>query len=90
MYNWVGRILDLRTTVRKWGNSLGLRIPLPYAQEAGVEEGSEVDLTVQEGDLIIKPVRRPRDRREDLVDGVTADNLPEEVDTGDPVGREVW
>jgi len=80
----------MQTKVQKWGNSLGLRIPKSFAQEAGVEAGSEVDLSVENGDLIVRPVRVPRYRLKDLLQGVTRKNIHEEVEFGDPVGREVW
>jgi len=32
----------MQTKVQKWGNSLGLRIPKSFAEQAGVEAGSEV------------------------------------------------
>jgi antitoxin MazE len=74
---------------RKWGNSLALRIPKPFAVDAGVEEGTVIDVSLSEGRLVATPVRaRPRLR--DLLDRVTKANLHHEVDTGGPVGREAW
>ena len=78
------------TKIRKWGNSLGLRIPKSFAEEARVEEGSEVDITVEDGDLVIRPVRRRRYDLRDLLRAVNARNIHREIDTGEPVGREVW
>lgn len=80
----------MQTKVQKWGNSLGLRIPKSFAQEAGVEAGSEVDLSVEDGDLIVRPRRGPRYRLKDLLRGVTAKNVHDEIETGSPVGKEVW
>jgi len=78
------------TKVQKWGNSLGLRIPKALAHQAGVEAGSEVSLAVEEGELIIRPARAQRYQLKTLLRGVTTKNLHKEVETGDPVGREVW
>jgi len=80
----------VQTRIQKWGNSLGLRIPRSFAQEAGVGPGSEVDLSVKDGDLVVRPARRRRYQLKDLLRRVTAKNLHDEVDTGEPVGREVW
>ena len=44
----------MQTKVQKWGNSLGLRIPKSFAEQAGVEAGSEVDLSVEDGELIVR------------------------------------
>lgn len=80
----------MQTRIRKWGNSLGLRIPKSFAEEAGVQAGSEVDLSVEDGLLIVRPARGPRYDLKGLLSGVTPGNIHREVDTGKPVGREVW
>jgi antitoxin MazE len=77
------------TKIKKWGNSLGLRIPKSFAAEAEIEEGSEVDIAIREGTLVITPRQRPRYELSELLAKVSENNLHEEVDTGDPVGREV-
>ena len=76
--------------VQKWGNSLALRIPKPFAVDAGVEAGTVVDVSMSEGRLIAAPVRAQRARLRDLLDRVTKANLHDEVDTGVPAGREAW
>ncbi|MGG3744960.1 AbrB/MazE/SpoVT family DNA-binding domain-containing protein [Paenibacillus chibensis] len=35
--------------VQKWGNSLGVRIPKSLAVKVGLEEGSEIELDVEDG-----------------------------------------
>jgi antitoxin MazE len=80
----------VHTKVQKWGNSLGLRIPRSFAKEMGVEAGSEVDLSLRNGDLVVKPARRRTYRLKDLLRKVTARNIHGETDTGRPVGKEVW
>ena len=78
----------MRTKIQKWGNSLGLRIPRSLAEEAGVEAGSEVDLSIRRGDLVVKPARRTKYRLNDLLRQMTSKNIHAEVDVGAPVGRE--
>lgn len=80
----------MQTKIQRWGNSLGLRIPRAFAVEAGVDVGAEVALSVRDGDLIVRPTRRAKYRLDDLVRKITPKNLHREVDTGTPVGREVW
>jgi antitoxin MazE len=80
----------VQTKVQKWGNSLGLRIPKSFAEQAGVAAGSEVDLSVEDGELIVRPRRQPSFDLKDLLRRVTAKNVHKEVETGDPVGREAW
>ena len=78
------------TKVQKWGNSLALRIPKLFAQEATVEEGSAVDLTVSDGQLVIRPVRHQKYELRELLAAVSEENLHSEVSTGEPQGREAW
>ncbi len=78
------------TKLQKWGNSLGLRIPKSFASEARVAAGSIVDIRVERGDLVIRPVRRRRYPLAELLKGVAPRNLHKEASTGEPVGREAW
>ncbi len=80
----------MQTKIQKWGNSLGLRIPKAFAEQAGVEAGSEVDLSVKDGTLVVRPRRRQRYELKGLLQLVTAENVHEAIETGEPVGREAW
>ncbi len=80
----------MRTQVQKWGNSLALRIPKPLAADLELEEDSTVDLSLVDGVLVVTPVAEPEETLEELLEGVSESNLHGEVDTGAPVGREVW
>jgi len=78
------------TKIQKWGNSLGVRIPKSFAVEAGVEDGSAVDISVDGGRLVIRPIGKARYDLEELVAEVRQDNIHYEISTGDATGREVW
>jgi antitoxin MazE len=80
----------MRARVQRWGNSLALRIPKAFATETALESGSEVDLTLDEGRLIVTPLAAPSYELEDLLAQVTPENLHSEVDTGSSVGDEAW
>jgi len=80
----------MQTKIQRWGNSLGLRIPRSFAEEAGVKAGSQVDLSVRDGDLVVRASKRRKYRLSDLLKGIKTKNLHGEVDTGTPIGREVW
>ena len=79
----------MRVQVQKWGNSLALRIPKPFAQDVGVGAGTVVDVSVSKGRLIAAPVTR-RVRLDNLLRRVTKRNLHGETETGPAVGREAW
>jgi antitoxin MazE len=80
----------MRVRVQKWGNSLALRIPKPFAQDVGVGAGSVVDMVASKGRLTASPVVARRARLSELLRRVTRKNLHREAATGAPVGREVW
>lgn len=80
------------TKVQKWGNSQGLRFPKIVLEQAQINVGDEVNVTVQDGKIIIEKVNRLRnayDLRE-LVSKIPKDYRAEEVDWGAPVGKEEW
>ena len=80
----------MQTTIQKWGNSLAVRIPKAFVKEAHVAYGTPVNLSVDDGKIVIDPRTGPEYRLDDLLKGVTKRNLHAEVETGDAVGREVW
>lgn len=79
----------MRARVQKWGNSLGLRIPKPFAEETRLEENAEVELSIKGRKLIVEAVE-PALTLESLLDQVTPENLHGEVSTGKRVGKEIW
>ena len=80
----------MQTKIQKWGNSLGLRIPRSFAAEAQVEEGATVDLSVENGRLLVRPLRVRRYALSVLLRRVSSRNLHVAVSTGRAVGREAW
>jgi antitoxin MazE len=77
------------TQVSKWGNSLGLRLPKSVAREAQLGEGDTVEVSVDNGAIVIRP-SRPRYSLDELVSGITARNRHGESDWSAPLGHEVW
>jgi antitoxin MazE len=80
----------VRSRVQKWGNSLAVRIPKPFANEVGLLRDSDVDISVSEGKLVVSPVGRPTYRLEDLVSGISKRNRHGETSFGAARGKEVW
>ena len=50
------------TKVQKWGNSQGLRFPKAILEEARINVGDQVNISVQKGQIIVEPVRKVRGR----------------------------
>lgn len=81
----------MKVKIQKWGNSLAVRIPKSYAIQTEIEQDTVVDLSVLEGNIIVKPEKRkPKFTLEELLQNVTEENLHGELDFGKPVGKEVW
>jgi antitoxin MazE len=79
-------------TLKRWGNSLAVRIPANIATEVEFKEGQEVDVEVVDGQISVKPhtaIRRfSRERYlQQLREGKL---VPHElVDFGEPQGSEI-
>src|SRR5947209_63359 len=79
----------MNAQVRKWGNSLAVRIPGPFAKELELEEGSEVEMTRVEDGLLLRPRKREYTLAE-LLGQIRPEQIHGETDWGPSVGRESW
>jgi antitoxin MazE len=77
------------TTIQRWGNSLAVRIPKPFAAQAALSENSQVDISVDGGRIVVSPAVKEWKLR-DLVGGITAANAHEETVWGERAGAEAW
>lgn len=80
----------MRTRIQKWGNSLAVRIPKPFADEMGTSENSSILMMIEEGALVIMPDQEGAWSLEALLAGVTDENIHGEWESGGPEGREQW
>ena len=71
-----------------------MRIPKVVADALKVSNGRRAEITVENGTLVLrpllKPTRKPRYTIEELLSGMTRENVPHEVDWGPPRGNEAW
>jgi len=80
----------LRATVKKWGNSLALRIPRSVAGDLGLRPDSTVEMMLEENRLIVSPLDKSEFSLAGLLALVTDENLHGEIETGPPTLREEW
>jgi len=80
----------MKVQVQKWGNSLALRIPKSFAIESNIGQGSTVEVSLENGRIIVFPVTEPEFSLDEMLAQITAENLHGEVDTGNSVGQEAW
>jgi antitoxin MazE len=79
----------LQTKIGRWGNSLALRIPAAFAEDAALTDGATVELTLVDGEIRITPVHL-EPRLDELLASITDENRHDETDWGKPVGGEAW
>lgn len=80
---------QMRAKVQKWGNSLAIRVPKPFAEQLGLRQDSDVDVLVEDRELVVKPVGQCAYSLDELLAKAT-DNLHGEVETSGAVGDEHW
>jgi antitoxin MazE len=78
----------------KWGNSLAVRIPKSVAETLKVSAGKHAEVGIENGALVLRPIVKPKRKKtytlEELLKGMTRENVPQEVDWGELRGNEVW
>lgn len=80
----------MNATVQKWGNSLALRIPKTLAKDVDLQQGSVVELSIVEGEMVVKPKRAKKLSLASMLRDVNKDNLHSEHEWGGVTGKEAW
>jgi len=74
----------MEQTLKKWGNSLALRLPKRIAEELNLKEGSKVDIKIEGGKIVIVPKKELKE----LLESIKPDNLHKETDWGQREGSQ--
>ncbi len=80
----------MKSRIQKWGNSLALRIPKVIAEEVHLERNTEVEVSLEQGKLVVVPMTKKKWTLEALLAGINDHNIHSEVETGSSMGNEVW
>lgn len=80
----------MKTRIQKWGNSLALRIPKAFADEAGIQKETSVEISLTDGKVVITPLNKPKPTLKQLLEQITTENVHHEIDTGAAMGDEAW
>jgi len=75
--------------LRRWGNSLGVRLPVAITREAHLLEDQQVELTVVEDGVLIRPLRRRLTLEERLATYQRMEAEPVEAMAWEPIGSEL-
>lgn len=76
--------------IKKWGNSAAVRLPSAFLETLNLKLNSRVEVFTQDEVIIIKPIKQKNVCLEQLLAGITPDNLHGEVDVGRAVGKEFY
>jgi antitoxin MazE len=79
----------MEARVKKWGNSLGIRIPKSIADDIGLKDNCLVELLSNDCQLVIRPKSKAY-TLEELLAQIKRKNIQHETDWGKPVGAETW
>ncbi|MFW5681404.1 MAG: AbrB/MazE/SpoVT family DNA-binding domain-containing protein [Phycisphaeraceae bacterium] len=77
-----------KANLRKWGNSLGVRIPKRLAQRLNLHEGSTIELEETDRGILLRTPQVPT--LEALIESMDDSQRPQMEDFGPPCGNEVW
>lgn len=80
-----GQTRFMKRAVQKWGKGLVLRIPKAYAEAAQIRDGTPVELTLEKGAVLIKPVGRKPLSLSKLLKKVSPKNVHKQIDSGSAV-----
>ena len=79
----------MEAVLKKWGNSIGVRLPSSVLKETRLAENQRVEIRAKKGAIVIKPMRVQRYALSELLARVTPRNRHDSVEFGRPVGREL-
>jgi antitoxin MazE len=79
----------METKIQKWGNSLAIRLPKAFANQIRIENGSEVNIQIDDGKIIVIPLKRNEIILEEFLSKIDETNIHDEINFGKAVGREL-
>ena len=80
----------MQTRVSEIGGELAVVIPASVAADAEIAANTDVEVTAENGAVIVRPAARGKYSLQELLSHVTAENRHAETDWGPPVGSEAW
>lgn len=80
----------MTTTIQKWGNSQGVRIPKTILDNVKWSYNETITISVENGKLVIEKAKPERKNIKELFENYKEDYKPTEYDWGTPEGKEIW
>lgn len=80
----------MEAKVKKWGNSLGVRIPKSISTQVGITEGASIEIKIEGDKITLAPIQKKEYSIEEMILMISEDNVHYEINTDGPVGKEIW
>ena len=83
----------MTTTIQKWGNSQGVRIPKILLDSVQWAENEQIIISVEDNKLVIekaKDTNKKRKNIKELFANYKGEYEPIKIDWGEPEGKEIW
>lgn len=77
----------MQARIQKWGNSLGIRIPIRLAKQLQLHSGSPVIIEIEDGRIIIQS---PKYDLDTMVNNITKQNAHQQIFEDEERGNEEW
>ena len=83
--------MEARIKIQKWGNDLGISIPTVIANGLSFREGHYVSVHEKENRIIIEHSKSNFSYNlTDMLSEITENNIHQCIETGSPIGNEIW
>lgn len=73
--------------IQKWGNSLGLRIPMQLAKQLKLHQGSPVTIEIEDDRMVIQS---PKYNLDTMIADITPENRHHQILDDEQQGNEEW
>ncbi len=81
----------MEITIKKWGNSPSVRIPNAIMRALHLHVNQALNIRQEKNSIILEPIQAEKTYELDtLIASITTDNMHSLIDTGAPVGNEIW
>lgn len=80
----------MTTTLQKWGNSQGVRIPKTLLDTVNWSEDEQISIVVENGKIVMEKAKGKRKNIKELFENYDEEYEPAEIDWGKPEGEEIW
>lgn len=78
----------MKTVIKKWGNSLGIRIPKVIVNDLSLKDGTIIEIDEQDDKIIL--YTKKHYLLDKMLENITSENLHSEMASGKAVGNEIW